>query len=87
MRSSFRQGVFAGFLGALAFLGGVLYWIYRATGRVPFPVSRPAPGELLIKLVPPEEVPSYWQRWRTELAPMVERWRALIAEIKTLKGA
>ncbi len=87
MRSSFRQGVCTGLVGALAFLGGVVYWIYRATGQVPFPVSRATPGELTIKLVAPEEVPLYGQRWKTELAPVAERWRALIEAWKSLRRA
>lgn len=87
MRNSFRQGVFSGLVGALALLGGVVYWIYRATGQVPFPVGRPGPGELTLKLVTPEEVPTYWQRWKAELVPVVERWRALVETLKSLRRA
>jgi hypothetical protein len=85
MRSTFRQGVFSGLVGALALLAGVVYWVYRATGRVPFPVSRPAPGELTLKLVAPEEVPTHWQTWKAELAPAIDRWRALVETVRSLR--
>ncbi len=87
MRNSFRQGVCSWFVGALALLGGAIYWIYRATGQVPFPVQRTAPGELTIKLVAPEEVPTHWQKWKAELAPVAERWRALVETLKSLRRA
>jgi hypothetical protein len=83
MNRSFKQGVFVGILAPLAFLAGIVYWVFRFTGQIPFPVRRPVEGELAIKLVDPVEVPAYWQHWKKELEPILDKYRALIEECKT----
>lgn len=82
MRKSFRQGMFVGVLAPLAFLAGVVIWIYRFTNKVPFPVQRPAVGELTIRLIDVDEVPLYWQGWKRELEPARLKIQALIEEVK-----
>jgi hypothetical protein len=82
MDRSFRRGMLIGILAPLAFLVGILYWIYRYTYKVPFPVSRPAEGELVLKLVYPDEVPAYWQRWQAELQPAWSKCQELLIEIR-----
>lgn len=81
MNRSFRQGVFVGVIGPLAFVAGIIYWVFRATRKVPFPVERPEEGAVVIRLVEPEEVPLYWARWRAELAPVVSRLMGVIREL------
>jgi hypothetical protein len=82
MDRSFRRGMFIGVLGPLAFLTGVVYWIYRYTHKVSFPVDRPAEGELTLKLIYPEEVPIHWQRWKAELEPAIAKCQELATEIR-----
>ncbi len=87
MNKSFRQGVFIGVIGPLAFLVGVVYWIFRATRKVPFPVERPEEGAVIIRLVEPEQVPVYWEQWQAELSPVISRLvntvRELIAQCRS----
>ncbi|MHB0857805.1 MAG: hypothetical protein ACYC5M_09565 [Anaerolineae bacterium] len=82
MHSSFKQGVLVGVIAPLAFLAGVVYWIYRFTNKVPFPVQRPAVGELTVRLIDVEEVPLYWQGWKRELEPAWLKLKALIEDVK-----
>lgn len=73
MGKSFRSGVLAGILAPLAVLAGAVFWIYRFTGKVPFPVRREQEGELVVGLVPPGDVPTYWQHWKAEIMPIVDK--------------
>ncbi|MHB1294988.1 MAG: hypothetical protein ACYC4R_08305 [Anaerolineae bacterium] len=82
MFRSFKQGLFVGVLAPLAFLAGVVIWIYRFTNKVPFPVQRPAVGELTIRLIDVEEVPLYWQGWKRELEPAWLKIKALIEDVR-----
>ena len=82
MGRAFRQGVAVGILGPLVFLAAVVAWINRYTGRIPFPVNRPAEGEVAIKLVDPEQVPTLWQQWKAELEPAMAKLCALGEELK-----
>ena len=82
MSRSYRQGLLVGVLGPLAFLGGMVYWIYRCTGKLPFPVRRVEEGELVIRLVDPEQVPTYWQQWKEDLDPLLDRLRTLGRELR-----
>jgi hypothetical protein len=79
MSKAFHRGVVLGVLTPLLCLGGVILWLYRYTRKVPFPVSRPRAGEVTVRLVYPEEVPSYWKPWRAELEPLLARLRAVLA--------
>jgi hypothetical protein len=81
MTKAFHRGVVFGVLTPLLFLGGVILWIYRHTRQVPFPVSRPREGEVTVRLIYPEEVPSYWKPWRAELEPLLARLRAILAQL------
>ncbi len=71
MSRSFRVGVLAGLLAPLVYLAGVVAWVYHYTGKVPFPARRTDEDELVIRLVEPEEVRGYWQRWVEGLQPLV----------------
>lgn len=82
MGSSFRRGFIAGLLGPLAFLVALVAWIYRSTGRLPFPVKSEHQGELVIALVPPEDLNTHWQVWRQELAPAVTKMRELVEDMR-----
>jgi hypothetical protein len=82
MRRSFKQGICVGIVAPLAFMGGIVWWIYRYTGKVPFPVARSAEGELTMKLVDPQEVPAYWEQWKQDLMPLCEKTCALGRELK-----
>jgi len=82
MGRAFRQGVVVGILGPLVFLAALVGWIYRYTRKVPFPVGGPAEGELTIRLVDPQEVPSLWQQWKAELEPIIARFCALGKDLK-----
>ena len=84
MSRSFKQGVVMGILGPLVFLGGIVYWVYRYTKRIPFPVRRTEAGEVAVRLVEPEEVPTYWQQWKEELAPLFDRLVILVAELREI---
>ncbi|MBM3187250.1 MAG: hypothetical protein FJZ90_00830 [Chloroflexi bacterium] len=82
MSRSFARGVLTGALAPVAFVAGTVYWIYRFTRKVPFPVRRAQEGELVVGLVDPQEVPAYWQRWRAELEPLWARVQAVTRELK-----
>lgn len=82
MDKPFRRGLVVGLLGPLAFAVGVLYWVYRSTKKIPFPVSSPADGELVIGLVEPSEVPTYWGPWRQSLSEVREKFVSLAQELK-----
>ncbi|MBC7236621.1 MAG: hypothetical protein H5T69_12345 [Chloroflexi bacterium] len=79
----FRNGLIAGLVWPLCFLGGVVVAVYRLTGMVPFPVRRLDEGELVVRLVDPAEVPSYWRRWQAELLPLIERARQVAWQLRT----
>jgi len=83
MDKPFRKGLVVGLLGPLAFAAGVLYWVYRSTHKIPFPISAPAEGQLVISLVEPSEVSSYWQPWRQSLCDVRNRFVSLAREIKS----
>ena len=67
MNRSLVRGVLLGIVGPIAFIAAIALWVHRFTGKVPFPVSKPADGELLWKLVPPEQVPGLVERWKKDL--------------------
>jgi hypothetical protein len=81
MNKPFRQGMVAGFVAPVAFVAATLYWIYRATGRIPFPARRTTQAELTLRLIEPAEVPAYWQPWRDEIQPVVERVKSTVAQL------
>ena len=87
MRRSFSRGVMVGALAPIAAIGGVVYWVYRTTQKVPFPTRRTADGEVVVSLVEPREVPGYWELWREELAPLLDALQELmngvVARIET----
>lgn len=83
MDKPFRKGLTIGLLGPLAFAVGVIYWVYRATKKIPFPVSTPADGQLVIGLVEPSEVSSYWAPWRQSMSQVHERFVSLAQELKS----
>ena len=82
MTRAFRRGLFAGLIAPLAFVAALVFWIYRATLKVPFPVRRLEQSEVVIRLVDPDEVPAYWRPWRDELAPLFEGIQEAIAALK-----
>jgi len=82
MGSSFRRGFITGLLGPVAFLVALVAWIYRSTGRLPFPVKSENQGELIIALVPPDDVNTHWQVWRQELGPAVIKIRELVEDMR-----
>ena len=84
MGSSFRRGFLTGLLGPLAFLVALVAWVYRSTGRLPFPAKSEHEGELVIALVPPEEANARWQAWRQELAPAWAKIRELYEDVRDL---
>lgn len=86
MNRSFRRGMLLGTMGPLALIGGIVCWIYRHTGKVPFPIRRIDEGEVAIRLVDTDEVPAYWQQWQEELQPLLDRLNALRDEIRA-RGA
>ena len=73
MNKSFGRGVLAGILAPLAFLAGVIFWIYQATGKVPCPAQRLEEEGVSIRLVKPDRVPEYWEAWQEELTPVFDR--------------
>ena len=77
MNKAFRQGFMVGVLAPVAFIAGFVYSIYRFTRRVPFPVRRADEGEVVVRLVTPDEVPGYWAHWKTELQPLLSRLNRL----------
>lgn len=87
MSRSSKQGIVVGIFGPLLFLGGIVLWIYHRTRKVPFPVRRVEEGELVVRLVEPNQVPSYWQHWKEELAPVLDQLYVLVAElVSTYEG-
>lgn len=78
MSRGFRRGVATGFLAPVAFVGGLIYWIYRFTSQVPFPMRRADEGEVVIKLVDPDEVPGHWQQWKEDMEPIISRVRHVL---------
>ena len=86
MKQAFRRGLLAGVLGPLAFIAALIYWVYRATGRVPFPVRRLGHEEIALGLVPPSQVSVYWRPWRQELEPLLEALRAAVAGLLSWVG-
>ena len=58
MSKAFRRGVLAGILAPIAFVAGTVYWVYRFTRKVPFPVRRVQEGEVAVRLVDPDAVPA-----------------------------
>jgi hypothetical protein len=83
MDKTYRRGLMVGLLGPLVFAGGILYWVYRYTHKIPFPVSSPAQGELVIGLVEPSEAPGSWAPWRQALLQVRDRFVALADEHKS----
>ena len=79
---SFMRGLLVGILGPIAFVGAVVLWVYRFTGKVPFPVSKPAEGELLWKLVPPDQVPGLVDRWKKNLHGALSKLQKAMNEIR-----
>ena len=86
MHKPFFRGLVIGLLGPCAFVGGILYWVHRATRKVPFPVSMPGHGELVIGLVEPSEVRTYWEPWRQSLLEVRDKFVAAAKELKTDLG-
>ena len=82
MDKPFRRGLTVGLLGPLAFVVGLLYWVYRSTKKIPFPVSTPADGQLTIGLIEPSEVSTYWGPWRQSLGEVREKFVEVAKEIK-----
>lgn len=82
MARAFKQGVLVGVFAPLAFLAGLVLWVYRYTGMVPFPTRRSEHGEVVIRLVDPGEVPKYWQGWRRDLEPVVGAVRDAFARAR-----
>ncbi len=72
----------AGLLAPAALVVATVYWIYRATGKVPFPVRRNARDEIVLRLVEPDEVPDYWHPWKEELAPAIDALKKAFDRIK-----
>ncbi len=84
MGSSFRRGFLTGLLGPLAFLVALVAWIYRSTGRLPFPIKSANEGELIVALVPPDEAKTRWQAWRQEMAPALTKMRELAVDVRDM---
>jgi hypothetical protein len=82
VNKSFIKGVFTGLLVPLMFLGAAIYWVHKLTSKVPFPIDRPAEGQLTWGLVPVEEVPEHWERWEPVVAPLRSRIYASIAQTR-----
>jgi len=82
MNKSFVKGMLAGILVPLMFVGAVIYWVHKLTSKVPFPVDRPAEGQLTWGLVPLEEVPDRWESWEPTIAPLRQRIYAQIAQAR-----
>jgi hypothetical protein len=82
MNRSFIKGFMLGLIGPLAFIVAAVMWVHRFTGKVPFPVAKPADGELLWKLVPPEEVPGLIDRWKKDLHVVLSKLQKAMNEIR-----
>ncbi len=82
MGKSFKQGVLVGIFAPLAFVAGVVIWIYRYTGRIPFATRRTEEGEMAVRLVDPEDVPGYWENWKREIDPLVSGIQKFVEEIR-----
>jgi hypothetical protein len=74
----------AGIVTPLLFVGAILVWVFRATHRVPFPVRRIEEGEVVIRLVSPEQVPTLWRPWKQELEPLLAAAQALGDRVKEI---
>ncbi|HHX64091.1 MAG TPA: hypothetical protein GX702_04285 [Chloroflexi bacterium] len=83
MNSSLKQSILAGMLAPIVFTAGVVFWIYQVTKKVPFPVRRAGENEIVIGLVEPKQVPSYWEQWKDELGPILSRFAAIWDEFKS----
>ena len=82
MNRSLIKGILLGLLGPLAFIAAIVLWVHRFTGKVPFPVSKPADGELLWRLVPPEQVPGLVDRWKKDLHGVLIKLQKAVVEIR-----
>lgn len=82
MNRSFMKGLVLGLLGPLAFIAAVVVWVHRFTRKVPFPIAKPAEGELLWKLVSPEEVPGLIDRWKKDLHVVLSKLQKAMNEIR-----
>ncbi|MEA3406530.1 MAG: hypothetical protein U9R48_00430 [Chloroflexota bacterium] len=78
MNKPFRRGVLAGILAPLAFLAGIVFWIYKATGKIPCPTQRLEEDGVAIRLVKPDRVAEYWDAWQEELRPIFDRIYSLV---------
>ena len=76
----------AGILAPLLVLAGIVGWIYRHTGKVPFPVRRAGEDEVVIGLIVPQDVPGYWEQWKTELQPLLDVLATLGKDLQDLKA-
>ena len=83
MSRGFRRGIAVGFLAPVAFVGGLVYWVYRFTSQVPFPTRRSDDGEVVVKLVDLDQVPRYWQQWKEGLEPIISRVHQVVETAKT----
>jgi hypothetical protein len=82
MNRSFMKGFVLGVIGPLAFIAAVVFWVHRFTRKVPFPITKPADGELLWKLVSPEEVPGLIDRWKKDLHVVLNKLQKAMIEIR-----
>ncbi|MFP3896227.1 MAG: hypothetical protein ACLFV5_05240 [Anaerolineales bacterium] len=82
MNRSFRRGLLAGILAPLFFLAGIAFWVYQATGKIPCPTQRLEEGGISLRLVEPNRVLGYWEKWQEELLPVLDRLCILIEAVK-----
>lgn len=82
MNKSFIRGVVTGILVPFMFIGAAVYWVHKLTDKVPFPIDRPAEGQLTWGLVPAEEVPEHWERWEPVVEPLRKRVFSRIARAR-----
>jgi hypothetical protein len=82
MNRSLMKGLVLGLLGPLAFIAATVFWVHRFTRKVPFPIAKPAEGELLWKLVAPEEVPGLVDRWKKDLHVVLSKLQRAMNEIR-----
>jgi hypothetical protein len=76
----------AGVVGPVAFALGTIYWIYRFTRKVPFPVRRMSEGELVIGLVDAHDVPAHLRLWADEVEPLWTRVKVIVDAAKDHPG-
>jgi len=86
MNRPFVRGILAGILAPLLVLAGIVGWVYRQTGKVPFPVRREGEDEVVIGLVEPQDVPSYWEQWKAELQPLLDVVATLGRDLRDIKA-